>query len=139
IAAAEIWDRIMRFFERRLDDLTSAGIDIERIVLDPGMGYFLSSQPQASLRVLANLWRLKRVFNLPVLVSVSRKSFLRLTTGRNTADAGPATLAAELCAMMAGADYIRTHDPAALRDGIRVMEAAAAQAERILAFPACAE
>jgi hypothetical protein len=66
----------------------------------------------------------KREFRLPVLVSVSRKSFLRAITGRAAAaEAGPATLAAELYAASAGADFIRTHDPAALRDGLAITSA----------------
>jgi dihydropteroate synthase type 2 len=66
----------------------------------------------------------KREFGLPVLVSVSRKSFLRAVTGRPAAsEAGPATLAAELYAAAAGADFIRTRDPAAMRDGLRIVSA----------------
>jgi dihydropteroate synthase type 2 len=61
-----------------------------------------------------------------VLISVSRKSFLR--RGRPPAAAGAATLAAELFAVCQGADYIRTHDPAALADGLMVWNAAAAGA-----------
>jgi dihydropteroate synthase type 2 len=88
------------------------------------MGFFLSSEAAASLTVLAGLDRLKQVFGLPVLVSVSRKSFLAAVTGRKTPDAlGPATLAAELYAAAKGVDYIRTHDPAALRDGLAVTAA----------------
>ena len=124
VPEAEIWDRIMRFFEVRLDALERAGVARSRVVLDPGMGFFLSSRPQASLVVLANLRRLRRAFGLPVLVSVSRKSFLRATIQRDaTEDAGAATLAAELYAAANGADYIRTHDPRALRDGLRVVHA----------------
>ncbi len=36
---------------------------------------------------------------------------------------GPATLAAELYAAAAGADFIRTHDPAALCDGLKIVSA----------------
>jgi dihydropteroate synthase type 2 len=129
IPAAEIWDRILRFFEQRVSALTSAGIAEDRLILDPGMGYFLSERPDASLRVLANLSRLKQAFGLPILVSVSRKSFLRAITGREIADVGPATVAAELYAAMAGADYIRTHEAGALRDALRVIEALATEAE----------
>jgi dihydropteroate synthase type 2 len=92
------------------------------------MGFFLSSQAEASLRVLAGLGRLKRAFGLPVLVSVSRKSFLRELTGRATAELGAATLAAELYAAAAGADFIRTHDPGALADALTVMRALRAAA-----------
>jgi dihydropteroate synthase type 2 len=121
----EIWDRIIRFFEQRVAALVSAGVGRDRIILDPGMGYFLSTDPDASLRVLANLPRLKHMFGLPILVSVSRKSFLRLTTGRKLLDIGAATLAAELCAAMAGASYIRTHDARALKDALRIFRAVA--------------
>jgi dihydropteroate synthase type 2 len=74
--------------------------------------------------VLTRLDRLKRMFGLPVMVSVSRKSFLAAITGREApGERGAASLAAELYAAAHGADYIRTHDPGALRDGLRVMAA----------------
>ena len=124
LSADEVWDRVQGFFGKRLPALERGGIARERLILDPGMGLFLSTRPEASLRVLAGLDRLKREFGLPVLVSVSRKSFLRAITGRPaTSEAGPATLAAELYAAAAGADFIRTHDPAALRDGLKIVSA----------------
>jgi dihydropteroate synthase type 2 len=130
LSAEEVWDRIHGFFGERLAALERGGVARERLILDPGMGLFLSTRPEASLRVLAGLGRLKRAFGLPVLVSVSRKSFLRALTGRPAAaEAGPATLAAELHAASAGADFIRTHDPAALRDGLTVVAALHAAAE----------
>jgi dihydropteroate synthase type 2 len=124
VAAAEIWPRIETFFAARLAALEAAGIARNRLVLDPGMGFFLSSDPKASLLVLTEIDRLKRAFGLPVMISVSRKSFLAALTGRGAPAAlGPATLAAELYAAANGADYIRTHDPSALRDGLTVTEA----------------
>ncbi|HEV2186284.1 MAG TPA: dihydropteroate synthase [Stellaceae bacterium] len=126
-----IWPRIAGFFAARIAALEAAGIARERLILDPGMGFFLSSDAGASLRVLAGLNRLKREFALPVLVSVSRKSFLAAITGRESPEArGPATQAAELYAAANGADYIRTHDPGALRDGLAVMAALAAEQGR---------
>ena len=127
VPAEAIWRRIATFFAARIAALERAGIARDRLILDPGMGFFLSSEAAASLRVLTGLERLKREFALPVLVSVSRKSFLAAVTGhRGTEELGPATLAAELYSAAGGADYIRTHDPAALRDGLRVMAAIAA-------------
>jgi len=124
VPEGDIWDRIERFFEARLEALERAGVHRSRLILDPGMGYFLGSRPGASLAVLTDLGRLRRRFGLPVLVSVSRKSFLRVTTGHHTTeDLGPATLAAELYAAAAGVNYIRTHDPRALRDGLCVVQA----------------
>ena len=124
VAPAAIFDRILRFFEGRVAALEGAGVAHDRLILDPGMGFFLGSRPEASFTVLRRLPELKRAFGLPVLISVSRKSFLRKVTGRDVADAGAATLAAELFAVFQGADYIRTHDPAALADGLAIWTAA---------------
>jgi dihydropteroate synthase type 2 len=124
VPAGQIWQRIENFFAARIAALEAAGIARSRLILDPGMGFFLSSEAAASLAVLAGLDRLKRRFGLPVLISVSRKSFLAAVTGRrDPVRRGAATLAAELYAAAKGADYIRTHDPAALRDGLLVTEA----------------
>jgi dihydropteroate synthase type 2 len=119
----DIVDHISRFFEARIAALEAAGIARARLVLDPGMGFFLGPTPAASLAVLARLGELKARFGLPVLVSVSRKSFLRALTGRAPGEAGPASLAAELLAAQGGADFIRTHEPAPLRDGLAVLSA----------------
>jgi dihydropteroate synthase type 2 len=116
-----VFDSILAFFESRIASLCGAGIDRRRLILDPGMGFFLGSNPETSLFVLRRISDLKKAFDLPVLVSVSRKSFLRAVTGRTPADSGPATLAAELFAAGQGADYIRTHDPGALEDALTVM------------------
>src|SRR5579871_5219001 len=124
LSADEVWDHIVAFFAERIAALERAGVARERLAIDPGMGFFLSSRPEVSFRVLNRLGELKKIFGLPVMVSVSRKSFLRAATGRGSPDAlGPATLAAELYAAEHGADLIRTHDPAALADGLRVTAA----------------
>jgi dihydropteroate synthase len=123
-----IWERIEGFFADRIATLEAAGIDRDRLILDPGMGFFLSSEAAASLRVLAGLTRLKCAFGLPVLVSVSRKSFLAAVTGhKSPQQLGPATLAAELYAAAQGADFIRTHDPAALHDALLLTAALRAE------------
>jgi dihydropteroate synthase type 2 len=112
-----------RFFESRVTDLTRTGIDAERIILDPGMGLFLGDDAAPSLEILRSVGELKRAYGRPVMISVSRKSFLGELTGRAVSERGAATLAAELFAVAEGAEYIRTHDPAALRDALRVLEA----------------
>jgi dihydropteroate synthase type 2 len=120
---ATILDRIEAFFDARIGALTAAGIARERLILDPGMGLFLGADPEVSLTVLRALPRLKAGFGLPLMVSVSRKGFLRRMTGRPVAEIGAATLAAELFAAQNGADIIRTHEPAPLKDGLSVWQA----------------
>ena len=118
-----ITERVGHFFQRRISELEQAGVGRDRLILDPGMGFFLGDQPEASLNMLRGLKALREQFGLPVLVSVSRKSFLRALTGRGVAQAGAATLAAELFAAAQGVDYIRTHDAGSLRDGLKIWSA----------------
>lgn len=126
--AAAVWDGILRFFAQRLAALEAAGVARDRIVIDPGLGYFLGGTPGPSLRALAGIRELKGTFSVPVLVSPSRKSFLRALAGRNVARSGPVTLAAEIFAAWQGADYIRTHDVASARDAFTLMAAVRSEA-----------
>ena len=124
IPVPDVVDTIIRFFENRLAALEAAGIARQRVIVDPGMGFFLGSNPYASFAALAGIDRIKRALDLPLLVSVSRKSFLRNAIGQSdAARTGPATLAAEVYAALRGADFIRTHDVAALADAIKVLRA----------------
>jgi dihydropteroate synthase type 2 len=111
----------MVFFEGRIDALQRAGVKKERIVLDPGMGFFLGPDAETSFDMLRRIGDL-RAFGLPLLVSCSRKSFLGAVTGRPVNERGPASLAAELYAARHGVAWIRTHDVRSLKDALRVQE-----------------
>jgi dihydropteroate synthase type 2 len=119
----EILGRVTRFFDARIAALEKAGVARDRLILDPGMGQFVGRDPENSLILLRRLPDLRARYDLPLLISVSRKGFLRKLTGQPVERAGAATLAAELFADAQGADYIRTHAPAALRDGVKVLKA----------------
>ncbi|WP_171994745.1 dihydropteroate synthase, partial [Klebsiella pneumoniae] len=69
--AGDIMDHIAAFFDARIAALTGAGIKRNRLVLDPGMGFFLGAAPETSLSVLARFDELRLRFDLPVLLSVS--------------------------------------------------------------------
>ena len=120
---ASIIDRILGFFQERLAQLESAGVRRNRIILDPGMGFFLGSNADCSFSAIAHVELIKSEFNLPLLYSVSRKSFLGAITGREVSDRQSATLAAELFLALKGVDYIRTHEPAPLIDALKVWNA----------------
>ena len=115
-----IMNRIRSFFDRRLKALTDAGIARDRLIIDPGMGFFLGTDPEVSLTVLRCLPELKAAFGLPILVSVSRKGFLRKLVQRPVAEIGPGTLAAEIYAVLQGADILRTHEPKPLGDALMI-------------------
>jgi dihydropteroate synthase type 2 len=117
-----IMDEIVEFFRRRVEELSAAGIERSRLILDPGMGLFLGDSPQASLAVLRGLPALLAL-GLPVLVSTSRKSFIGAVLGREVAERAAGTLATEIWAALRGVHYIRTHDVAALRDALTMLAA----------------
>ena len=122
VPSDEIFDRVTAFFDVRIKALTDAGIGLDRLILDPGMGQFVGTDPENSWILLRRLPELRARYRLPLLVSVSRKGFLRKLVNRPPLEAGAASLAAELFADAQGADYIRTHAPGALTDGLKVLK-----------------
>jgi dihydropteroate synthase type 2 len=117
---AQIVERVGAFFARRIAELERAGVARERLILDPGMGFFLGSNPEPSIAVLRALPELRSRFALPLFVCVSRKSFVGALGGAPPRERLPGTLAAELFAAAQGVDYLRTHDVAALVQALRV-------------------
>jgi dihydropteroate synthase len=103
-----------------------AGIDLARVVLDPGIGFFTRTgiaPERFSCCVLDGLWELLDL-GRPLLVGVSRKSFIGKVTGRtDPADRLSGSLAATAVAVYNGAALVRTHDVAATRDAVRIAEA----------------
>lgn len=117
-----VMDEIGAFFTERLAALERAGIARERVIIDPGMGFFLGAAPGPSLTVLRGLDSLRR-FGRPVCVCTSRKSFIGAVLGRPVGERAAGTLATEVWAWLHGADYIRTHEPGPLRDAVRMIAA----------------
>lgn len=116
----DIVHHVCTFFEERIAALEAAGVSRARLILDPGMGFFLGPKPETSFEVLSRIGEIVARFDLPVFISVSRKSFLRAVTGRAPGEAAAATLAAELLAVLRGAAFIRTHEPGPLKDALAV-------------------
>ncbi len=122
VPTSEIFRRVTRFFDHRIATLTAAGIARERLMLDPGMGFFLGRDPQNSFEILRRLPELKARYGLPLLVSVSRKSFLREGRPPLGPEVQGATLAAELHLAASGADAIRTHGPGTLCAAVKTLK-----------------
>jgi dihydropteroate synthase type 2 len=115
-------EELTGFFTTRIDALAALGIARERLILDPGMGFFLGSTPAPSLFVLRHLAALAAL-GRPLYVSTSRKSFIGNLVGRPPAARLPGTLASELWALDQGAAYVRTHDVRALGEAWTVWRA----------------
>jgi len=108
-----------------LERARQAGVPDERVVLDPGIGFFREGPVAWDARDVAVLAGLRRLLALgrPLCVGVSRKSFIGAITGRASAqDRLPGSLAATALAVANGAALIRTHDVAETVDAVRVAE-----------------
>lgn len=111
---------VAAFLEARAAACASAGIEKNRIVIDPGIGF--GKTLAHNLALLNHLDRLA-ASGLPVLAGLSRKSMFGLITGRPVAERMPASIAAALLAVQRGAAMLRVHDVAATRDALTVMKA----------------
>jgi dihydropteroate synthase len=108
----------------RLDAAAAAGVDVDAMVLDPGLGF--AKTADHNWRLLADLPAL-HALGRPLLVGASRKSFLgRLLAGDDGRDRPPtgrddATVATTTLAAAAGAWCVRVHDAAGSADAVRVV------------------
>jgi dihydropteroate synthase len=116
-AALDIVADIKRFFERSLAIAARAGIPTRHIVLDPGIAFGKSSRQNRE--VIVRLSELDE-FALPILVGVSRKSFLGSLIERDLEATLGGTISANLAAATAGASIFRVHDVAEHVAALRV-------------------
>lgn len=114
-------NEIISFFEMKIDDLIKKGLKEERLILDPGMGFFIGANPEPSLYVLRNLAKLKTL-GRKIFISTSRKSFIGTVLNRTVSERGAGTLATEIWSALQEVDYIRTHDVKALSDAINMID-----------------
>jgi dihydropteroate synthase len=103
----DIVDDVERFFERSLNLAARSGVPFGRILLDPGIGFGKTRQQNHSC--IWNLDRFRR-FGAPILVGLSRKSFIGGIIDAEIDRRLPGTLAADTIALMRGASVLRVHD-----------------------------
>jgi dihydropteroate synthase len=100
---------------------TGAGMERERIILDPGLGF--AKREAHSYGVLARLPDLAAALDRPLLVGASRKSFMRDALGdRLPVERDWGTAAAVTAAVLGGAHIVRVHNVAAMAQVVRVAD-----------------
>jgi len=107
--AIDIIAAVTAFFSRSLEIAQEAGIERERIVLDPGIGF--GKTAEQSMTCIARLDAF-RDFGLPLLVGASRKRFINTIVPSEATERLGGSLAAHLMAIENGAAIIRAHDVA---------------------------
>ncbi len=111
---------VAEFFQERLEKLNAAGIAADQVVFDPGIGFGKTLEQNLQLlAALKNFGRLQR----PLLLGVSRKSFIEKFCGAKLNERLPASLACATLAVSDGVQIIRTHDVAETVQAVRLAEA----------------
>jgi dihydropteroate synthase len=112
---------IYRYFEERLQSLVGLGLDADRLVIDPGIGF--GKTLEHNLTLLANLQRFQGL-GRPVCLGVSRKGFIGKVLGRPVEQRLAGSLAVACHALARGAvQVLRVHDVAATVDAVRMWQA----------------
>jgi dihydropteroate synthase len=123
---AGVTAEVREMLAARIAACRAAGIDAERLCVDPGFGF--GKLVQHNLQLLKDLDQLGAL-GRPVLVGLSRKSMLKTLTGRDSNDRLPGSIALATVAVLNGAAIIRAHDVAATVDAVRVAAALRASAK----------
>jgi dihydropteroate synthase len=121
---------VREFLAERIEVATAAGVDRERIWVDPGIGF--GKTVDHNLELIA---RLDRIADLgrPVVIGASRKNFIGAITGRPVEERLGGSLAAAVVAAAGGAGVLRVHDVAATVEALRVADPILGRAEPIAA------
>jgi dihydropteroate synthase len=120
----DVVKEVGKFFADRLRCLKSCGVSAEQVVLDVGIGF--GKTLEHNLQLLAGLRGFTK-FERPLLLGVSRKSFIGKLLDAEVAERLPASLACTVLAVEAGGHIFRAHDVAETVQALRMAEAVRAR------------
>ena len=116
----DVVEDIYTFLCERRDALVAAGIDRQRLCLDPGIGF--GKTHQHNITLMANCWRFHEL-GCPLLVGHSRKGFIGKLIGDKQADRTAGTTGGALALAQQGIQVIRVHDVRAVHEALSVFAA----------------
>ncbi|MGB2419718.1 MAG: dihydropteroate synthase [Luminiphilus sp.] len=118
-AYSDVVQDISQFLSMRLADMGAVGIDLDRVIIDPGFGFGKTAEQNFEL-----LARLEALCNQrqPVLVGLSRKSMISSVLDRPPEQRMAASVALALMAVERGARIVRVHDVAATFDALSMWQ-----------------
>lgn len=117
----DVIDDICAFFEERLDFAAKAGVDTDKIWLDPGFGF--GKTVGHNLSILQHLYAFKQ-FGCPLLVGTSNKSTIGTVLNADLEDRTEGTAATVAVSICNGANAVRVHDVPAMAKVARMTDAA---------------
>ena len=118
------YDNLLRevflYFARKVQQLRDLGV--KDIVLDPGFGFAFGKTLEHNYQLMAHLEEF-RLFELPLLVGVSRKSMIYRLLDTTPQEALNGTTVLHTLALMKGADILRVHDVRQAVEAVKIVEA----------------
>jgi len=119
-AYTDVVREVGEFFSERIRRLSDCGVGREQLMLDPGIGF--GKTVEHNLQLLGTARSFTR-FERPLLLGVSRKSFIGKLLGAEPAARLPGALACACLAVAAGVQIVRAHDVAETVQAMRMTEA----------------
>ncbi|MBI1910326.1 MAG: dihydropteroate synthase [Deltaproteobacteria bacterium] len=116
----DVVGEVLQYLQQRIESLSRIGVSRDRLIMDPGIGF--GKEFEHNRQLLQNL-RKFQTLECPVMVGVSRKSFLGKISGRVPQDRLLESVAASFYAALNGASILRVHDVAETRRVLNVAEA----------------
>jgi dihydropteroate synthase len=111
---------IQRYLAHRRDALAAAGLALDRICLDPGIGFGKTHQHNLILAANCHVFH---QLGCPLLVGPSRKGFIAKVVGDKEADRVPGTIGVAISLALQGVQVLRVHDVAAVGQALLLLEA----------------
>ena len=118
---ANVVDEVTEFLQRCLDRCDAAGIPLERLCVDPGIGF--GKTADHNLQLLQSIPQMKQSLARPVLIGHSRKRFLAKLLGRPVEERLAGTVGVSIALAQQSADILRIHDVAVVRDALLAWKA----------------
>ena len=113
----DMMDEILKYFARKYDQLRNIGVN--DVILDPGFGFAKNIEQNF---LLMNKLKQFKVFNLPLLVGISRKSMIFKTLNIKPQEALNGTTVLNTIATLQGADILRVHDVKQAKEVIQLLQ-----------------
>jgi dihydropteroate synthase len=118
---ASLMDEILQYLQEAIDRALDAGIDRNKIVVDPGIGF--GKTLRDNLTILNNLNEFK-ILGRPILIGTSRKSFIGKILNAKPQDRIFGTVSSSVLAARNGAHIVRTHDVREVSQALKILDAA---------------
>ena len=120
----DLISEIMQSLSESIDIALRAGVDPDKIIVDPGIGF--GKTKEQNLAIVRGLDEFRKL-EKPLLVGLSRKSFIGSVLNKPADERAFGTSAACAAAIINGADILRVHDVAEMRDVARMIDAIAGE------------